>query len=153
MCQCDCSKSHVVFGGNLRAGEVKSCGCLKRQKSKNSTKWHGHADISGTYFQSLKHGAAERGIPFNISIEQMWTQFQKQEGRCALSGVPLKWPPSRKAVTEQTASLDRIDSGRGYGLDNIQWVHKELQPMKMAMEQEKFLAWNDLIYQFQHRNE
>lgn len=27
LCQCDCGNQHVVIGGNLRRGNVKSCGC------------------------------------------------------------------------------------------------------------------------------
>lgn len=31
MCQCDCGNNHVVEASNLKRGEVKSCGCLKKK--------------------------------------------------------------------------------------------------------------------------
>ncbi len=38
-----------------------------------------------------------------------------------------------------TASLDRIDSSRGYTLDNIQWVHKDLNKMKTNYPNDYFI--------------
>lgn len=32
-CQCDCGNETVVFGGALRDGKTKSCGCLRHQES------------------------------------------------------------------------------------------------------------------------
>lgn len=32
MCLCDCEEYHVASGHNLRAGHIKSCGCLRREK-------------------------------------------------------------------------------------------------------------------------
>ena len=36
---------------------------------------------------------------------------------------------------EQTASIDRIDSTKGYYIDNIQWVHKDVNRMKKDFEE------------------
>ena len=38
-----------------------------------------------------------------------------------------------------TASLDRIDSTKGYIDGNIQWVHKRINTMKMDMSQKDFI--------------
>lgn len=42
-CKCDCGKVHIVNGCKLRSGEVKSCGCLKKEllalRSKKIIKW------------------------------------------------------------------------------------------------------------------
>ena len=40
---------------------------------------------------------------------------------------------------KSTASLDRIDSSKGYTIDNIQWLHKDINKMKWDFSQEKFL--------------
>lgn len=40
---------------------------------------------------------------------------------------------------ETTASLDRIDSNRGYTQDNVQWVHKDVNKMKMDLNQQIFV--------------
>ena len=38
-----------------------------------------------------------------------------------------------------TASLDRIDSTRGYTVDNIQWIHKDLNRMKWNLPNDYFI--------------
>ena len=42
-CQCECGKSTIVVGDNLRRGLSKSCGCLRRELSKKQFTTHGMA--------------------------------------------------------------------------------------------------------------
>lgn len=74
---------------------------------------------------------------FEITIEQIWELFLKQNRKCALSGELLYFYPEDKRNT----SLDRKDSDIGYKIDNIQWVHKDLNIMKMDCPNEKFINW------------
>jgi hypothetical protein len=37
--------------------------------------------------------------------------------------------------------LDRIDSEKGYTLENIQWVHKTINQMKMNMKENDFIQF------------
>lgn len=71
----------------------------------------------------------------------MWDLLQKQEYKCALSGLPIKFINS----TNKTASLDRINSDKGYTIDNIQWVHKKINHMKMEMNQQEFIETCKLV--------
>lgn len=43
-----------------------------------------------------------------------------QEMKCALTG----WDIDAMTVSNNTASLDRINSLEGYVVGNVQWVHK-----------------------------
>lgn len=54
-----------------------------------------------------------------------------QDYKCALTGAPL--------VVGENASVDRIDSSRGYELGNIQWVTKEVNRMKIDFDQKLFI--------------
>lgn len=36
LCQCDCGNTTVVSGGNLRNGNNRSCGCLRKEKRKST---------------------------------------------------------------------------------------------------------------------
>ena len=49
---------------------------------------------------------------------------------------------------ERTASLDRIDSKLGYILGNIQWVHKQINEMKMDLAEVDFLRWVKIIAEY-----
>lgn len=115
----------------------------KKEKSHN---WKGCREIPGRYFTRVKSGAIDRNIPFEITIEDFATQFEKQNGKCALTGVNLSFGATTKDSDTSTASLDRIDSSKGYTKDNIQWIHKDLQKMKWDLTQDNFIEWCKKVY-------
>lgn len=53
----------------------------------------------------------------------------------------------------RTASLDRIDSSKGYLENNVQWVHKDINWMKQDYSHEEFLQYCKLIYENKKLNE
>lgn len=64
---------------------------------------------------------------YNLDIKFLEDLFDDQGGLCALSGFPIILSHN---VKENTASLDRIDSNRGYIKGNVQWVHKKVNLIK-----------------------
>ena len=123
---------------------IKRCKkCMyKGRKSNPQNKWSGTNDISGTYFSCIRKGAKCRNLSFEITIEQAQTVLESQNYCCALSGIPLVLVHSyNNNGNKQTASLDRIDSSKGYTIDNIQWIHKDLNTMKMSMTEQLFKTW------------
>lgn len=51
----------------------------------------------------------------------------------------------RNRAIEQTASLDRIDSSKGYIEGNIQWIHKELNWLKNDLDEMVLVDWCEKI--------
>ena len=51
--------------------------------------------------------------------------------------MPISFPTKSTGI--RTASLDRIDSSKGYVPGNIQWVHKDVNWMKGSFTQEYFV--------------
>ena len=96
----------------------------------------------------LKYNAEQRGWEWSLSPEYIWEQFESQGKRCALTGLELKLPRTSqdRSLGRWTASLDRIDSKRGYVPGNVQWIHKRLQPMKRALSDEEFVKWCGLVH-------
>lgn len=143
-CRCACGNHYVAKRALLTTGHVKSCGCLKPQnrlRTKHPS-WKGHGEISRTMWSYIYGLAKIRGIPFELSIEEAWETFERQGGMCALSGAPISFAASTSSVSpEATASLDRIDSKRGYISENIQWLHKDVNRMKWDLRLEDFLRW------------
>lgn len=106
--------------------------------------WVGYGDIPLRYWSGIVNKAKQRNIKFEISIEDAWNIFIKQNGKCALSGVALHFPALRKY--EQTASLDRIDSLLPYSVNNIQWVHKNINhKLKKHMTEKELKYWCNKI--------
>lgn len=81
--------------------------------------------------------------------------WEKQNGRCALSGVPMTWGVvygrirSARTSDEHTqVSIDRIDNNLGYTRDNIQLVCYIVNYMRGYLSVDEFYIWcNSIIRQ------
>jgi hypothetical protein len=127
---------------NLKRGNVtcKTCN-LSNKKSDRAKKTFrkGTKNISGAYFCSIKRGAKRRDIEFHITLEYLQELLDKQEKRCVYTGRTLIMELGSHNETSNTASLDRIDSSKGYIEGNVQWVHKDINFMKMNLLEETFI--------------
>tara|TARA_R110000824_G_scaffold103417_2_gene245653 strand:- start:3823 stop:4524 length:702 start_codon:yes stop_codon:yes gene_type:complete len=116
---------------------------IKGAKRKKS-----HHTIPGRFFYSIKCSAGQRGLSFDITIDQIWELFLKQDKKCAYSGMDLRFKQTNEKQNKQTASLDRINSSIGYTIDNVQWVHKHVNVIKWDFDESYFLELckNVVIY-------
>lgn len=144
-CECQCGKIKDFVAYNLSNGISTSCGCSQYPKGASSKYWKGFGEISSFSFSRIRAGATRRNIDFEISIEEIWKLFLEQHRKCNLSGIALSFSSCRRLSKNQTASLDRIDSSKGYTIDNVQWIHKDLNEMKMAKSQEEFVNYCKLV--------
>lgn len=153
VCVCDCGRKVIRFASQLLENKCKSCGikgCVYHDQyhinsGKLNANFSGYEKISGQRWAEIKHGALRRNIEFKIDIKDAWKTYLKQEGKCAITGLPIDFQKTSKS--ERIASLDRIDSGKGYTIDNIQWVHKIINIMKKDMEMIEFVKWCKLVYE------
>ena len=95
-------------------------------------------------FKSLIKGAKIRK-DFDISIdvhflEQMW---KNQNGLCVYTKLPL----TIKANQFNTISIDRIDSSKNYTKENIQFVCRAVNEMKMHRDEGLFIHLCHLVAQ------
>lgn len=127
-CVCDCGRSVTIDGMYLKRGSRTHCGCVKITRLSTV----GHGQITKDKWRRITNGAKTRGIEFRLTIEDAWRIYEKQKGKCNLSGIPISFD-------EKTASLDRICSTLPYIPDNVQWVHKKINVMKWAIPQEEFI--------------
>jgi len=135
ICQCDCGLMKEVLQTHLVQGNTVSCGCIR--KGSSNALWKGCGEISGNRFDSIKRRIRNKTLGFTISITDIWDLFLRQNRKCALSGVEIYFGKTNQ--DELTASLDRINSSKGYHIDNVQWVHKKINIMKNSYEQSKFI--------------
>ncbi len=146
-CICECGKERNVRNDTFRhyrsRGLGLSCGCHVTGKS--SRHYKGYELVSGEYVNSLRQGAKDRNMVFEVTAKQIWELYIKQDRKCYLTGLEIYFKDSKIDKSKQTASVDRIDSSKGYVLDNIQLVHKDLNMMKQNFSQEQFLKYCRLV--------
>lgn len=144
ICHCECGQTKIVRAINLKLGHTKSCGCDTFKRTDKHASWTGYGELSGSEWSKITNGAEKRNIEITLTIEQAWKLFIKQNGKCAISGLELKLKiNSSKGLS--TASLDRIDSTKGYTLENSQWVHKNINIMKNTLDQKQFVSYCYII--------
>ena len=137
-CRCDCGNEVIKVSGDL--GRTRSCGCKHSSQDQKtgsaSPYWKGIGEISGYRINKIKTAASRRGIDYQLEDKDLWELFISQGKKCALSGLPIEF--GKKGREVGSASLDRIDSRKGYVVGNIQWVHKDVNIMKMDFGQDYF---------------
>lgn len=101
--------------------------------------WRGCGELSKNLFNTYRNGAKARGYDFRLTVTEAWEVYQKQKGRCAYTGWKLYFNKTYRDQKNRTASLDRIDSRRGYSKDNVQWVHRDVNKLNKNMEHKAFV--------------
>ena len=82
-------------------------------------------------YNRFRKSANQRKVNWGIDFEEFKSCFT---GKCSLTG----WDISMSYL-HTSASLDRIDSKKGYEVDNIQWVHTMVNMSKNKYGQDKFI--------------
>lgn len=142
-CVCDCGNTVIRTGTSMKRSKNSSCGCFSKRGAEHH-QWTGVGEISsGFWYDHIVRSAnGSKGNrnekELTLTIQQAWDLFLQQDRKCALSGTPLQFPKRAKDMS-WTASLDRIDSSKGYVLGNVQWVHKDINIMKNKFDNDYFI--------------
>ena len=75
-------------------------------------------------------------------------QLEKQDFKCALSGVPLTCKLEKGVSCPTNASVDRIVAGGPYTADNIQMVCRALNAWRSDTTVTDFVEWCRLVVKF-----
>lgn len=156
-CRCDCGtlqnikyydiKTNQTKGCNLcsKIERSKSCGKYQRKTGKDHPQFSGYEEISGQRWSVIRSNAKTRKLEFSITKEYVYNLLIEQDFKCKLSGLNIDLgKPGRKNV-RWTATLDRIDSTKGYIEGNVQWLHKDINTMKWNFQQDQFIQYCRMI--------
>lgn len=138
LCRCECGNTRTItlscsLYGNRKTTQCKECA------NKSFQKHEGFGGIIGSMWYTICQNAATRGHEVTVDPEHIWRLYELQHGKCALTGVELVLPARHKDKWHTNASLDRIDSSKGYVEGNLQWVDKKINLMKRDLLQSEFL--------------
>jgi hypothetical protein len=92
------------------------------------------------HFRRIK----KRSHEYNIDLQDLLNQWEKQSGTCIYSGVKLLHP-NEGGNNINTASLDRINSKFGYIKGNIQFISTACNHAKNSMTHDEMIIFCKLI--------
>jgi hypothetical protein len=109
-------KNWISVGWNLNEA-------LERYKEIRGTTWRTDSQEAIEVFQRAIKGAKRRGIEFDITQDDVQAMLERQNYRCAITQKPFNnRKPAGQRNRPWAASLDRIDSSRGYSVENCRLV-------------------------------
>jgi len=101
-----------------------------------------------SHLRQAKSHAKKKGLDCTVTLQDLKTQWEGQNGACPYSGWELINPETSTEVSRKTikrtpfrASLDRIDSSLGYCVDNVQFVSLMAQYAKNSFDEEVLLEF------------
>lgn len=152
-CICDCGTELIVSNRQLRAGlRVKNgVGGFngRRQCDNCSPNQADKYSIVRQAISGVKYHAKRRNIDFKISKEYLLELFEKQQGLCAISKLPMAIDRYKVEEVRKTGriphspSIDRIDPKVGYVEGNVQFVLAQVNFGKSDFSQQEFI---DMCY-------
>jgi hypothetical protein len=153
--QCECGVQQEVMLNRLVNGSSKGCRVCTRAGSAHY-KWRGVGKLSASVLYGITQRATRkngRHLEVDVTLEYLWNLFLEQDQKCALSGILLEpWiSNNKKQGRRMSASLDRIDSSKGYIVGNVQWVHKDINRLKWDLSQEKFIELCKLVAEYNEK--
>ena len=126
---------------SCKFGNVTSPSNLRPNRKHEHLKGYTRADIY-TPFKNLLRSSKRRFKEVDIDLPYLKELWEKQQGICIYSGVALTLQHYKKHVNDNpiyNASLDRIDSSKGYIKGNIQFVSQCINYCKNTMSHEQML--------------
>ena len=141
-------KSRRVYCSLACAGKVTYKNCPLQPKGVVPVSLKGHAGNRKDQFSPFRYHmkcVKQRDKEYNISLSDLKEQWDKQSGRCPYTGWlldnPVTCDTTKFTFHPRRASLDRIDSSKGYMRGNIQFVSLMAQYAKHEFTE-------DQLYEF-----
>jgi hypothetical protein len=133
-CECDCGNTIKVSGYRLKSGNVKSCGCLRKETTIERSTKHGetangiiHRDYH--IWSSLKKRCYNKKSKYykdyggrGIKVHSEWKNDFAEFARYIRSLPNYPNPDKNTDIT-----LDRIDNNKDYKPGNLKWSSKKEQ--------------------------
>lgn len=157
--QCDCGNKKAVHHSYMLRGQIKSCGCFRKEYAHSRNKTHNFGKIrklpGEVGLRSLicryKIRAKNLQLEFSLSDDDFRNLCKKSCYYCGSSpnqiiGKQKSNTKNRSKISIENSlfkynGLDRLDSKKGYIIDNVVPCCKTCNMAKSSMSVDQFLEW------------
>lgn len=144
-CICDCGVVTVVSSRSLKAGRIKSCGCLRielnRKQAKNRRK-EGISAPLARMIRSYKWNAEKRGLEFLLSSKEFLFIILQNCHYCKTK--PQQFLKTIRNDDKENIlvynGIDRKNNDKGYNIENCVPCCGQCNRMKSSMNYSEFIA-------------
>jgi len=162
-CNCECgAKNHIIRGSSLRRARrpSRSCGCqIGPSVAARSRKAPGESGFTKYITCNLKKGAKERKLPCLLTREEIRQITQRPCHYCGALPAAISRASNghlseegRKRSAFVYNGIDRVDSTKGYTLENCVAACKLCNRFKSSLPIEDFLEQVTKIYNHSARH-
>ena len=144
---------------NVKGGRKPYCSlkCSGKKNTSHLEKWTSENNPRGKrwekdeyspfreHMRRIKNRKRDRGREVDVDKEYLKEVFEQQKGVCIYSGVALEHSSKGKSNSLTTASVDRIDSSKGYVKGNIQFTSIVCNHAKNGMSDTEMKEWIKLV--------
>lgn len=161
LCLCDCGNEKVIVSDNLSSGKSNSCGCLKAEVLARSGNQYGvHKDrekaLLKVQYSHLKRRDKNKGFCDTISLETFSLLAKSPCKYCGLEHSKeiedrLNESKKQKRLSDHILKcngIDRVDSSKGYTVENSVPCCKFCNTAKSTMSENEFCNWIKRVYEF-----
>lgn len=134
---CKEEKPLEQFNAHVRMWDGYSSSCRSCQSAWHKKKYSSSQHNLDFVIKNAKRCALQRGLEFTVTEEYLKDLFDKQGGMCSYSGVKLSFEKKDPA----RATIDRVDSNKGYVVNNVVWCSYRVNIMKGADDVDEFKKW------------
>lgn len=134
ICQCSCGNKKVVRGSHLTAGDIKSCGCLRKEVLNKTTHGSSYSRLYNIWASIKKRCENKNNKDFyryggrGIKLFSNWHQFESFRDWALTNGY------------NDNLTIDRIDTNKNYEPSNCRWVTAKDQAQNRRSN--KFITFN-----------
>ena len=136
-CQCDCGNFKNIPDRSLTDGSTASCGCFFLETKRKESGHNGMMRLFRTY----QYGAEKRSLEFKLNEAEFKDITSRNCEYCGIRPLQTCKTPNSTVGLYIYNGIDRVDSNKGYFVDNCVSCCKICNSAKMAMPVEEFIAW------------
>lgn len=145
----ECSACHRALAlKEFDAGNNNICRACGKRKTEARVSDTYRSYLNNLFNQSKSRNKTSRNIDWQITLDDLTALWEKQEGRCAISGVFLTHHKDGTGHKEYNVSIDRIQNTRGYTPQNTQLVCYRANKLKGDLPEDMFYWWVKTINNF-----